>query len=104
MPRECGKAAREPAHRRVEQDDCPVAGNRRHGVPSQGLHEQKPASREPAAVANTAVLDRLGTIWERAACSIGKNGPTSWPLGLITPIVPASVVCQKSCNVVSDGG
>ena len=27
---------------------------------------------------------------DSAACSIGRNGPTSCPLGLITPIVPAT--------------
>src|SRR5947208_13421150 len=28
---------------------------------------------------------------DSAACSIGRNGPTSLPLGLMTPIVPATI-------------
>jgi hypothetical protein len=28
---------------------------------------------------------------DRAACSIERKGPTSLPLGLITPIVPATI-------------
>ena len=59
-----------------------------------------PAKRAPIAVAtepasvyqaNTSVLERLGTTCESAACSIDRNGPTSLPLGLITPIVPATI-------------
>ena len=46
--------------------------------------------------ANTAVLASEGTTWARAACSIGKNGPTSFPLGLMTPIVPATTRSRKS--------
>jgi hypothetical protein len=34
---------------------------------------------------------RLGTTCDRAACSMDKNGPTSFPLGLMTPMVPAIV-------------
>ena len=46
---------------------------------------------DPVSVyhANTAVLVRSVTTCESAACSIDRNGPTSPPLGLITPIVPA---------------
>jgi hypothetical protein len=39
--------------------------------------------------ANTSVLVRPGTTRESAACSIDKKGPTSLPLGLMTPMVPA---------------
>ena len=47
---------------------------------------------EPASVyqANTSVLARSVTTCDSAACSIGRNGPTSLPLGLMTPMVPAS--------------
>ena len=63
-----------------------------------------PADSAPSAVANepvsvyqakTSVLRRSVTTCERAACSIGRNGPTSWPLGLITPIVATSRSSQK---------
>jgi hypothetical protein len=48
---------------------------------------------EPASVyqANTSVLERSRTTCASTACSIGRNGPTSLPLGLITPIVPAMI-------------
>ena len=47
---------------------------------------------DPASVyqANTSVLVRSVTTCESAACSIGRNGPTSCPLGLMTPMVPAT--------------
>src|SRR5882757_3661993 len=57
-----------------------------------------PPHREPMAVANEPVkvyqanaVVRVedGTTCERAACSIDRNGPTSLPLGLKTPMVPA---------------
>ena len=67
--------------------------------------DKTPPHSEPAAVAsepasvyqaNTVVLESRGTTWASAACSIGKNGPTSLPLGLITPIVPATTRSRKS--------
>ena len=45
--------------------------------------------------ANAAVLVRLGTTWARTACSMDRNGPTSFPLGLTTPIVPAMARNRK---------
>ena len=50
--------------------------------------------------ANTAVLLRSVTTCERAACSIDRNGPTSFPLGLITPIVRRAEA--KSLAVISN--
>ncbi len=54
-------------------------------------------ANDPASVyhANADVLSRLGNTCESAACSIERKGPTSWPLGLITPSVPAMVNTQK---------
>src|SRR5712671_5538440 len=57
-----------------------------------------PPQRDPMAVANdpvnvyqanAVVLVEAETTCESAACSIDRNGPTSLPLGLTTPIVPA---------------
>ena len=39
--------------------------------------------------AKAVVLIGAETTCESAACSIDRNGPTSLPLGLTTPIVPA---------------
>jgi hypothetical protein len=52
---------------------------------------------EPAKVyqAKTPVLARSLTACDSAACSIDRNGPTSFPLGLITPIVPAISRSQR---------
>lgn len=61
--------------------------------------EMIPAHKEPVAVAtapikvyraNISVRFRSGTTCDRAACSMDRNGPTSLPLGLVTPIVPAT--------------
>ena len=46
--------------------------------------------------ANTRVRARSATICDSAACSTARNGPTSLPLGLITPIVAVSTRTQKS--------
>ena len=63
-----------------------------------------PAASAPSAVAsdpasvyqaNTSVLVRSVTTCESAACSIDRNGPTSLPLGLMTPMVPASTRSQR---------
>jgi hypothetical protein len=57
-----------------------------------------PPQRDPMAVANdpvnvyqanAVVLVDAETTCARAACSIDRNGPTSLPLGLTTPMVPA---------------
>src|SRR6266567_4960011 len=54
-------------------------------------------ANEPVRVyqANAVVLFDAETTWARAACSIDKNGPTSLPLGLMTPIVPATTRKRK---------
>jgi hypothetical protein len=36
-------------------------------------------------------------MWARATCSTARNGPTSLPLGLITPIVAAAMRRKKLC-------
>ncbi len=48
-------------------------------------------ANEPVNVyqANAVVLVEAETTCASAACSIDRNGPTSLPLGLTTPIVPA---------------
>ncbi len=38
-----------------------------------------------------AVRRSSGTIWDSAACSIARNGPTSLPVGEMTPIVAARI-------------
>ena len=57
-----------------------------------------PPQRDPMAIANdpvnvyqanAIVLVDGGTTCAGAACPIDRNGPTSLPLGLTTPIVPA---------------
>ena len=52
---------------------------------------------DPASVyqANTSVRARSGMTDDSAACSTERNGPTSFPLGLMTPIVPATRSSQK---------
>jgi hypothetical protein len=54
---------------------------------------------DPVSVyhANASVRARSGTTCDSAACSIERNGPTSCPLGLITPIVPASTNSHIWC-------
>jgi hypothetical protein len=36
-----------------------------------------------------------GMTWESAACSMARNGPTSFPAGLMIPIVAAKSSTQK---------
>src|ERR1700756_2096728 len=54
-------------------------------------------ANEPVKVyqANAVVLFEAETTWASAACSMNKNGPTSLPLGLITPTVPATTRKKK---------
>src|SRR5690348_10984996 len=68
--------------------------------------ERKPPLREPAAVArapaivyqaNVPVRAEGETTSESAACSTARNGPTSLPLGLITPMVAATRSAAKLC-------
>src|SRR6266702_8960177 len=63
-----------------------------------------PPQRDPMAVANepvkvyqanAVVLVEAETTCASAACSIDRNGPTSLPLGLTTPIVPAMTRNKK---------
>ena len=58
-----------------------------------------PPASEPTAVATeptrlyqakTCVRRSPGTACDRAACSMARKGPTSYPLGLMTPIVAAA--------------
>ena len=64
-----------------------------------------PAASDPTAVANeplrlyqakSRVLSSAGTASAIATCSTARNGPTSLPLGLITPNVAASSCATKS--------
>jgi len=57
-----------------------------------------PPARDPNEIANaptrlyqakTFVRFSSDIICERAACSIDRNGPTSLPVGLMTPIIAA---------------
>jgi hypothetical protein len=52
---------------------------------------------DPARVyqAKMGVRRRSSTTWASAACSIDRNGPTSLPLGLMTPMVPVMSSSQK---------
>ncbi len=59
-----------------------------------------PAVSAPVAVAryparpyqaNVAVRRRSGTTCESAACSMARNGPTSLPVGEMTPMIPATM-------------
>ena len=63
-----------------------------------------PAASAPSAVATdpasvyqakTSVRARSGITDDSAACSTERKGPTSFPLGLMTPIVPATRSSQK---------
>src|ERR1700692_173353 len=75
------------------------------GVPLEPTKEgTMPPQRDPMAVANdpvsvyqanAVVLVEAETTCASAACSIDKNGPTSLPLGLTTPIVPAMTRNKK---------
>jgi hypothetical protein len=47
--------------------------------------------------AKIAVRAWLGMTWDSAACSIARNGPTSLPLGLMTPIVAARMSRIRWC-------
>src|SRR3989304_6303220 len=55
------------------------------------------AANEPTRLyrVNTRVRWESGTIWERAACSMERNGPTSFPLGLTTPPKAAAPISHR---------
>ena len=44
---------------------------------------------------NTPVRRSWATISERPACSMERNGPTSYPLGLMAPMIAVSKSTQK---------
>ena len=46
-------------------------------------------------VEDTVVDPACGQLTTAVSCSIGRNGPTSWPLGLMTPTVAATSSTQK---------
>src|SRR3972149_1265499 len=55
------------------------------------------AANEPTRLyqVNKRVRCESGTIWERAACSMERNGPTSFPLGLRTPTKAAAPISHR---------
>src|SRR6478752_5800052 len=67
----------------------PLEFTREGSMPPQS--DPMAVANDPVNVyqANAVVLVLAETTCESAACSIDRNGPTSLPLGLTTPIVPA---------------
>src|SRR3990172_8031142 len=55
------------------------------------------AANEPTRLyrVNKRVRWESGTIWERAACSMERNGPTSFPPGLRTPTKAAAPISHR---------
>ncbi len=66
--------------------------------------ESNPPESDPSAVAKeptsayqekTRVRSLAGMTWESAACSMARKGPTSFPAGLMIPMVAAKSSTQK---------
>src|SRR6059058_1068887 len=74
---------------------APLESTREGSTPPQS--DPMAVANEPVKVyqANADVLIEDDTTCARAACSIDRNGPTSLPLGLTTPIVPAMTRNKK---------
>src|SRR5260370_23890593 len=68
---------------------APLESTREGSTPPQS--DPMAVANDPVNVyqANAVVLVEDETTCASAACSINRNGPTSLPLGLTTPIVPA---------------
>src|SRR5258708_32858403 len=75
--------------------DAPLESTREGSTPPQS--DPIAVANEPVKVyqANAEVLVEAETTCASAACSIDRNGPTSLPLGLTTPIVPAMTRNKK---------
>ena len=98
-----GRTARrdhaERAYRTITPDSCPRPTLRRLQQPGNRATRQRTECRRnrsrQAVPGKDRRLVRSVTTFESAACSIDRNGPTSLPLGLITPTVPASTSSQR---------
>ena len=78
---------------------------RRAGMPGRSARPPsapRAVANEPTRLyqANTSVRRSSVTMCESAACSTDRNGPTSFPLGLMTPMVAA----RSSSNKVAGRG
>ena len=95
-----GKHDRQRRCRRARsRDDRPVGvGWRPSPAVEQHLGDEHRPPAHPTAVANEPArlyqaktrASAARTRWLSAACSTARNGPTSLPLGLMTPIVAAT--------------
>ena len=92
------------AHQGIAHDDQPICVGRR-GAPVDGDLGDDPRDERPDRGRERAhqLVSRehrrcavvAGTSWLSDACSTARNGPTSLPLGLMTPMVAATASTAK---------